>query len=92
MVSLEQVSGALRSLSSQQRDARVLLVFTNRPLASAATAAATLGTLRNFAVDNGIQIGIVALPGAGRPGRGRKPGRGDPGRARRVRPECDQHG
>ena len=65
MVSLEQVSGALRSLSGQQRDARVLLIFTNRPLASAATAAATLGTIRNFAVDNGIQIGIVALSGAG---------------------------
>ena len=65
MVSLEQVSGALRSLSGQQRDARVLLLFTNRPLASAATAAATLGTIRTFAVENGIQIGIVALSGAG---------------------------
>jgi len=65
MVSLEQVSGALRALSSQQRETRVLLLFTNRPLASAATAAATLGSLRTFAVDNAIQIGIVALPGAG---------------------------
>jgi hypothetical protein len=65
MVSLEQVSGALRALSAQPRDARVLLLFTNRPLAGAATAAATLGTIRTFAVDNGIQIGIVALPGAG---------------------------
>jgi hypothetical protein len=65
MVSLEQVSGALKALSSQARDTRVLLVFTNRPLAGAATAAATLGTIRNFAVDNGIQIGVVALSGAG---------------------------
>jgi hypothetical protein len=65
MVSLEQVAGALRALSGQQRDARVLLLFTNRPLAGAATAAATLGTIRTFAVDNGIQIGIVALSGAG---------------------------
>jgi hypothetical protein len=65
MVSLDQVAGALRSLSGQPRDARVLLLFTTRPLASAATAAATLGTLRTFAVDNGIQIGMVALPGAG---------------------------
>jgi len=65
MVSLEQVSGALRSLAAQQREARVLLLFTNRPLASAATAAASLGTIRTFAVDNGIQIGIVALAGAG---------------------------
>src|SRR5450631_7296 len=65
MLSLEQVSGALRALSGQQRDARVLLLFTNRPLASVATAAATLATIRSFAVDNDIQIGIVALPGAG---------------------------
>ncbi len=65
MVSLEQVAGGLRALSGQQRDARVLLLFTNRPLASAATAAATLGSLRSFAADNGIQIDVVALPGAG---------------------------
>lgn len=65
MVSLEQVSGALKSLGGQPRDARVLLLFTNRPLASAATAAATLGTVRTFAVENGIQISVVALSGAG---------------------------
>jgi hypothetical protein len=65
MVSLEQVAGALKALSGQQRDWRVLLLFTNRPLASAASAAATLGTLRNLAVENNIQIGIVALSGAG---------------------------
>jgi len=65
MVSLEQVSGALKSLSGQPRAGRVLLLLTNRPLASAATAAATLGSLRAFAVENGVQIAVVALSGAG---------------------------
>ena len=62
---LEQVSNALRSLGSQTADTRVLLLFVNRPLASAATINASLGTIRSYAVDNGIQISIVALPGAG---------------------------
>ena len=64
-VSLDQVSGALRALSTQQRDTRVLLLITNHPLASAATAAASLGTTRTQAVDNGVQIGVIALSGAG---------------------------
>jgi hypothetical protein len=63
--SLEQISNALRSLSSQPVDTRVLLLFSNRPLASAASINASLGTIRGYAVDNGIQISIVALPGAG---------------------------
>jgi hypothetical protein len=62
---LEQVSNALRSLSSQPADTRVLLLFVNRPLASAASVNASLGTIRSYAVDNGIQVSIVALPGAG---------------------------
>jgi hypothetical protein len=66
--SLEQVSSALRSLSSQPVDTRVLLLFSNRPLASAASINASLGTVRGYAVDNGIQISIVALPGAGSQG------------------------
>ncbi|HEV7662862.1 MAG TPA: hypothetical protein VGQ62_04950, partial [Chloroflexota bacterium] len=65
MVSLEQVAGGLRALASQQRETRVVLLFTNRPLASAASAAATLGTLRSFASDNGVQLSVVALAGAG---------------------------
>jgi hypothetical protein len=65
MASLEQVSGALRALAGQQKDTRVLLLFTNRPLASAASVNASLGTIRNFAVEHGLQISIVALPGAG---------------------------
>jgi hypothetical protein len=60
-VSLEQVSGLLRALSEQPRDARVLLLFTNRPLASAASVNASLGTIRSYAADNGIQVSIVAL-------------------------------
>ncbi|MBV9579356.1 MAG: hypothetical protein JO057_12275 [Chloroflexi bacterium] len=62
---LEQVSSALRLLGSQTADTRVLLLFVNRPLASAATLNASLGTLRGFAVDSGIQVSIVALPGSG---------------------------
>jgi hypothetical protein len=62
---LEQVSGMLRGLSAQQRDTRVLLLFVNRPLASAATVNASLGTIRGYASDNGIQVSIIALPGAG---------------------------
>jgi hypothetical protein len=62
---LEQVSNALRSLSAQPVDTRVLLLFVDRPLASAASVNASLGTVRAYAVDNGIQVGIVALPGAG---------------------------
>jgi hypothetical protein len=64
-VSLEQVSSALRALSAQQRDARVLLLIVNRPVAAAASVNASLGAIRGFAVDNGIQISVVALPGAG---------------------------
>jgi hypothetical protein len=64
-VSLEQVSNAMRALAAQQRDARVLLLVINRPLAGAASVNASLGALRAFAVDNGIQVSIVALPGAG---------------------------
>ncbi|MBV8717831.1 MAG: hypothetical protein JOZ65_22430 [Chloroflexi bacterium] len=64
-VSLEQVSNALRALSAQQRDARVLLLFINRPLAGAASINASLGAIRSFAADNAIQVSIVALPGAG---------------------------
>ena len=62
---LEQVSGVLRAVSAQASDARALLLFTNRPLASAASVNASLGTIRNFASDNGVQVSIVALPGAG---------------------------
>jgi hypothetical protein len=65
MASLEQVSGILKALGTQQKDARALLLFTNRPLASAASVNASLGTIRSFAVENGIQISIVALAGAG---------------------------
>jgi hypothetical protein len=64
-VSLEQISSAMRALAAQQRDARVLLLVINRPLAGAASINASLGALRAFAVDNGIQVSIVALPGAG---------------------------
>src|SRR5579864_364297 len=64
-LSLEQISSALRALAGQPRDTRVLLLFINRPLAGAASINATLGAIRAFAVDNAIQIGIVALPGAG---------------------------
>lgn len=64
-LSLQQISDALRSLAAQQRDSRVLLLFVNHPLAGAASVNASLGTLRGFAVDNGIQISVVALPGAG---------------------------
>jgi hypothetical protein len=46
----------------------VLLLFANRPLARAASINASLGTVRGYAVDNGIQISIVALPSSG--GRG----------------------
>jgi hypothetical protein len=62
---LEQVSGALRALDTQTADTRVLLLFVNRPLASAASVNASLGTIRGYAIDNGIQVAIVALPGAG---------------------------
>jgi hypothetical protein len=62
---LEQISNALRSLSSQPAETRVLLLFVNRPLASAASINASLGTLRAYAADNGIQVSIVALPGTG---------------------------
>jgi len=64
-VRLQQVSNLLRALANQQRDARVLLLFTNRPLAAAASTNASLGAIRSFATDNGIQVSIVALPGAG---------------------------
>jgi hypothetical protein len=64
-VSLEQVSNVLRALTAQQRDARVLLLFINRPLAGAASVNASLGAIRSFAADNGIQVSVVALPGAG---------------------------
>src|SRR5207237_3789268 len=63
--SLEQVSGVLRALNAQPRDSRVLLLFVNRPLANAASVNASLGSVRSFAVENGIQVSIVALPGAG---------------------------
>jgi hypothetical protein len=62
---LEQVSNALRSLGSQAAETRVLLLFVNRPLASAASVNASLGTIRGYAADSGIQVSIVALPGAG---------------------------
>jgi hypothetical protein len=62
---LEQVSNVLRALVAQQRDARVLLLITNRPLAGAASVNGSLGALRAYAVDNGVQVGIVSLPGAG---------------------------
>ena len=65
LATLEQVSGVLRILNAQTRDAHALLIFTNRPLASAASVNASLGTIRSFASDNGIQVSIVALPGAG---------------------------
>jgi hypothetical protein len=64
-VSLDQISGVLRALAAQQRDLRVLLMFTNRPLASAASINASLGAIRGYAIDNGIQISMVALPGTG---------------------------
>src|SRR5205807_2179638 len=63
--SLEQVSGVLRALNAQPRDSRVLLLFLNRPLTSAASVNASLGTVRSFAVDSGIQVSIVALAGTG---------------------------
>ena len=62
---LDQVFGALRLLNAQTRDAHTLLLVTNRPLASAASVDASLGTIRSFASDNAIQVNIVALPGAG---------------------------
>jgi hypothetical protein len=62
---LEQISNLLRSLGSQSADTRVLLLFVNRPLASAASSNVSLGTLRTYALDNGIQLSIVALPGTG---------------------------
>ena len=61
---LEQVSNALRSLGSQPAETRVLLLFVNRPLGSAGSTNASLGTVRGYAFDNGIQVSIVALPGA----------------------------
>jgi hypothetical protein len=68
LVSLEQVAGMLQALSAQPADVKVLLLITNTPLAGAASAAATLGTVRSYAVDNNIQVGIVALSGAGSQG------------------------
>src|SRR5437868_10214530 len=65
MLSLEQVTGVLRSLSSRPKDSRVLLLFTNQPLANGASVNTSIGTVRNFAAENGIQLSIVALPGAG---------------------------
>ena len=62
---LEQVSSVLRSLTAQPADTRVLLLFANRPLAGAGSTDASLGTLRGYAIDNAIQVSIVALPGAG---------------------------
>ncbi|HEY2593141.1 MAG TPA: hypothetical protein VGK33_04505 [Chloroflexota bacterium] len=62
---LEQVSNELRTLGSQTADTRVLLLFVNHPLASAASVNASLGTIRTYAADNNIEVGIVALPGAG---------------------------
>ncbi|HLZ30962.1 MAG TPA: hypothetical protein VKV73_26895 [Chloroflexota bacterium] len=65
MASLEQVSGALRALAAQQKDTKVLLLYTNRPLVNGTSVNFSLGTVRTFAVESGVQINIVALPGAG---------------------------
>src|SRR5579859_918750 len=62
---LAQIAGILRALAGQTADTRVLLLFVNRPLASAASVNASLGAVRTFAADNGIQVSIVALPGVG---------------------------
>jgi len=53
--------GRVKSAGWSTTRCRVLLLFTNRPLARRPRPAATLGTIRSFAVENGIQIGIVAL-------------------------------
>jgi hypothetical protein len=65
LASLEQVSGILQALAAQSSDVKVLLLITNTPLAGAASAAATLGTVRASAIDNAVELGIVALSGAG---------------------------
>jgi hypothetical protein len=65
LVSLDQVSGLQRALAAQSQEVKVLLLITNRPAASAATAATNLAALRAAAVDQHIQIGVLALPGAG---------------------------
>ena len=67
----------------------MLLLITNRPLASAASVNASLGTIRAFAADRGIQISIVALPGSGGQGRAEALAEATP-RGRLMRAECDQ--
>jgi len=43
----------------------VLILITNRSLVSAATAATNMAMLRSLAIEQGIQIGVLALPGSG---------------------------
>jgi hypothetical protein len=64
-VSLDQVAGLQRALGAQSQDVKVLLLITNRPASSAATAATNLAALRAAAIDQHLQIGVLALPGAG---------------------------
>jgi hypothetical protein len=65
LVSLDQVAALQRALAAQTQELEVLVLITNRPAASAATAATNLAALRSAAVDEHLQISVLALPGAG---------------------------
>ena len=65
VLSLDQVAGLERALAGQSQDLKVLLLITNRTPASAATPASNMAVLRAMAIDDHLQISVLALPQAG---------------------------
>lgn len=62
LLSLDEVAALERTLAVQTQELKVLLLVTNRALATAATPATSMAVLRGAAIDDHVQISMLVLP------------------------------